>query len=68
MERPIDNCCRWIDGDVRSGTATWCGVPTSDGGPWCLEHRRVVYVGWRPAARAALRPIPVVETVKAVET
>ena len=65
MERPIDNCCRWIDGDVRSGTATWCGAPTRDGSPWCLEHRRVVYVGWRPAARAALLPIPVeVETTR----
>ncbi|WP_173983283.1 hypothetical protein [Magnetospirillum sp. SS-4] len=60
MDRPKDNCCRWIHGDVRSGTATWCGIPTRDGGPWCVEHRRVVYVGWRPAASAARRAVPVI--------
>ncbi|MBI3445082.1 MAG: hypothetical protein HY055_06930 [Magnetospirillum sp.] len=52
MDRPNDNCCRWINGDVKSGKATWCGAPTRHGSSWCLEHRRVVYVRWRPVSGA----------------
>ena len=48
MDNPADNCCRWIYGDVRGGTATWCGAPVRGGGPWCSDHRSLVYVKWRP--------------------
>lgn len=48
MDKPDDNCCRWIYGDVRGGTATWCGVPTRCGEPWCKVHRGMVYVACRP--------------------
>jgi len=53
MDNPKDNCCRWIYGDVLNGTATWCGVPVPGGGPWCQDHRRVVYVRWRPPSSAS---------------
>lgn len=48
MDKPADNCCRWIYGDVRDGTATWCDVPALGGGPWCRAHRGIVYVACRP--------------------
>lgn len=35
--------CRYIKGDPKEG-APPCGRPTIKGGPWCEEHRKLVYV------------------------
>lgn len=35
--------CRYIDGDVREGTHTYCGQPTLDGSSYCAFHHRICY-------------------------
>ena len=44
MQYLAKNCCTWIHGDVKLGTATWCGAPVRTGTVWCDEHGPQVYV------------------------
>jgi len=44
MQILAKNCCTWIDGDVKLGTATWCGAPVRAGTVWCDKHGPQVYV------------------------
>jgi hypothetical protein len=36
--------CRWIEGDLRSATAAFCGDPREGEGSWCAAHRARVFV------------------------
>ena len=33
--------CRWIDGDVRKGTAVVCGAPVEPGTSYCATHYKL---------------------------
>lgn len=54
------SCCTWIYGDVKLGTATWCGSPVRSGTPWCADHRQQVYVTRRHGEKQQ-RPFTVPE-------
>lgn len=40
---PHSHKCKWIDGDVKAGTAIWCCAPTWNSTSWCKEHYKRVY-------------------------
>ncbi|QPC44025.1 hypothetical protein HW532_15795 [Kaustia mangrovi] len=48
---PPVGCCHWLTGDVRDGTATWCGATVTNS-PSSLLQRRYC----REHAAMAIRP------------
>ncbi|MBL8689604.1 MAG: hypothetical protein JNL04_10915 [Rhodospirillaceae bacterium] len=36
-------CCAWPIGDPRNADFRFCGTPTDDRGPYCIEHRQKAY-------------------------
>lgn len=36
-------CCAWPIGDPRDAGFRFCGTPTDDRGPYCIEHRQKAY-------------------------
>lgn len=41
---PGSRSCKWIDGDVKEGTAVWCRKPVTGGSHWCRHHHGRVYL------------------------
>lgn len=48
MPEPVAGGCRWIDGDVKAKTATWCDAPQRHGSSYCSEHHARC---WRPVPK-----------------
>ena len=45
---PDSSQCKYITGDVKFGDAKWCRESVNEiGSSWCLEHRKLVYAGFR---------------------
>lgn len=41
---PGSRSCKWIDGDVKDGTAKWCRKTAKDGSAYCRHHHDRVYL------------------------
>ncbi len=46
-------CCAWPIGDPKDANFRFCGTPTDDRGPYCIEHRQKAYTVSEPKREKA---------------